>query len=163
MRQENPLRKQTACFTGHRELPLLQVPRIERQTKDIIRALYAKGVRYFGAGGAMGFDTLAAESVLELRDGECPELRLILILPCRDQTAHWKRESDLRRYETVLSLADKVVYTSEKYYRGCMHHRNRHLVDQSAYCIAYLTKPTGGTAYTVDYAQQRGIEVITIA
>lgn len=59
--------------------------------------------------------------------------------------------------------ADKVVYTSKEYTRGCMHKRNRHLVDNSSICIAYLTEQSGGTAYTVDYARKNGLIVINIA
>ena len=159
---DNPKKDKTCCFTGHREIPLLDLSRITRKTREAILSLYSRGVRYFGAGGAIGFDTIAAETVLELRETLCPEIKLILVLPCRDQTRGWKNERDLRRYAECLRLADKVVYTSDAYHRGCMHKRNRHLVDQSAYCIAYLTKPSGGTAYTVVYAEQRGLVILKI-
>jgi hypothetical protein len=59
--------------------------------------------------------------------------------------------------------ADKVVDTSAEYTRGCMFKRNRHLVDNSSVCICYLTQRRGGTAYTVDYAQKAGLEIINIA
>lgn len=44
-----------------------------------------------------------------------------------------------------------------------MHRRNRHLVDHSGTCICYLTRSTGGAAYTVDYARRKGLHVINIA
>lgn len=44
-----------------------------------------------------------------------------------------------------------------------MQKRNRHLVDNSSACICYLTKPTGGTAYTVNYASEHGLMIINIA
>ena len=50
-----------------------------------------------------------------------------------------------------------------KYTRGCMHKRNRHLVDNSSACISYLTENKGGTFYTVNYAKSKGVEVINIA
>ena len=86
--------------------------------------------RYFGAGGARGFDTVAAMAVLELKE-VYPDIRLILVFPCRNQTRGW-RETDIQRYEWIKSKADKVVYTSEHYYNGCMQKRNRHLVDYSS-------------------------------
>ena len=61
-----------------------------------------------------------------------------------------------------MEAADKIVYTSENYYNGCMHKRNRHLVDNSSLCIAYLTKESGGTAYTVNYARQNGLTIINV-
>jgi len=41
-----------------------------------------------------------------------------------------------------------------------MHKRNRHLVDNSSVCVCYLNKENGGTAYTVDYAGKKGLELI---
>lgn len=67
------------------------------------------------------------------------------------------------RYDDIKQKADKVVYTSQEYTRGCMHKRNRHLVDNSSACISYLTENKGGTFYTVNYAKSKGVEVINIA
>lgn len=64
---------------------------------------------------------------------------------------------------TIIREIHKVVYTSEEYTRGCMFKRNRHLVDNSSICIAYLTESKGGTAYTVNYAKQKKIQVINLA
>ena len=44
-----------------------------------------------------------------------------------------------------------------------MFKRNRYLVDHSSLCICYLTRQTGGTAYTFNYAKNKGIEIINIA
>lgn len=84
------------------------------------------------------------------------------MLPCRFQTRGWTSE-DVKIYENIKEQADKVIYTSEEYTRGCMHKRNRHLVDNSSACIAYLTESKGGTAYTVDYAAKHGLTIFNIA
>ncbi len=152
------LREHTCCFTGHRVIARADAATLRQATREAILTLYARGVRYYGAGGALGFDTLAAEEVLTLRAGECPELRLILVLPCRDQADRWNA-ADRERYAAILAAADKVVYTAERYHDGCMQKRNRHLVDGSRYCIAYLTRDFGGTAHTVRYAMESGLEV----
>ena len=120
-----------------------------------------QGYRYFGCGGALGFDTLAAQTVLRLRENY-PEIRLILVLPCRDQTRGWK-QADVAEYDRIMKAADKVTYTSEQYYSGCMHKRNRHLVDNSSLCICYLTEQSGGTAYTVNYARSQGLKIVNVA
>lgn len=73
---------------------------------------------FFGAGGALGFDTVAAQTVIRLKV-KYPKIRLILVLPCTDQAKFWN-EDDSREYERIKKLADKTVYTSEKYYNGCM-------------------------------------------
>lgn len=109
----------------------------------------------------MGFDTLAAQAVLKLRE-EYPQIRLILVLPCKEQTRGWPA-ADVDIYNEILHQADKVVYTAEHYYRGCMFKRNRHLVDNSSVCICYLTSDHGGTAYTVRYAQSQQLKIVNLA
>ena len=109
----------------------------------------------------MGFDTLAAQCVLYLKK-QYPQIKLILVLPCESQTRNWDSE-DINVYEQIRGQADKVVYTSKEYTRDCMFRRNRHLVDNSSICIAYLTQNKGGTAYTIDYAKKKGVRVINLA
>ena len=116
---------------------------------------------YFGAGGALGFDTLAALTVLRLRE-EFPQIRLILVLPCRNQTNGW-REEDVQKYRWILSQADKAVWLNEEYTAGCMQERNRYLVDHSGTCVCFLTKKSGGTAYTVRYAKKARLAVTNLA
>lgn len=155
------MRYETCCFTGHRDLPEGARPFLRRRLEAALERLIAEGVRYFGAGGALGFDTLAEECVLRLRERH-PHIRLILVLPCPEQTRGWPPQ-DVNIYHYILSQADKVVYTADHYFRGCMQQRNRHLVDHSGHCVCYLTRPTGGTAYTVRYAQQKGLAVCNLA
>ncbi len=69
----------------------------------------------------------------------------------------------MEEYERIKSQADKVVYVSQEYTKDCMFKRNRHLVDNSSVCICYKIKDSGGTAYTVSYAKEQGLEVINIA
>lgn len=150
----------TCCFTGHRVIPSEALPWLAASLEKTVRGLVAEGFCYFGTGGALGFDTLAAETILRLR-GEYPHIKLILVLPCRDQAENWRAE-DAARYEAIRAQADKVVYTSETYTQGCMHKRNRCLVDHSSACVAYCTRATGGSAYTVAYARRKGIRLINL-
>lgn len=155
------MKEKTCCFTGHRNIPSGQYQKIFAKTEEMIESLIIKGYLYFGAGGAVGFDTIAAFAVLKLKE-RYPDIRLILVLPCLSQTRGWAQE-DIEIYEDIKQKADKVVYTSQEYTRGCMHKRNRHLVDNSSACISYLTEEKGGTFYTVNYAKSQGVEVINIA
>ncbi len=155
-------KEKTCCFTGHRELPTGWGRRkLALQLKKVIVDQIEKGVLFFGAGGALGFDTLAAQTVLKLKK-EYPDIKLILVLPCLTQTRGWPA-ADVAEYERIKAQADKVVYTSQEYTKGCMFKRNRHLVNYSSVCICYKTKDNGGTAYTVDYAQKQGLKIINIA
>lgn len=155
------MREKTCCFTGHRQIPAREAEVIQKRLETTVTSLYQRGVCYYGAGGARGFDTLAALTVLRLRK-TCPGMKLILVLPCLSQARGWlNRDIDL--YESIKTQANKVVYTSREYFSGCMHKRNRHLVDHSSVCVCYLTRQTGGTAYTVDYAKACGLNIINLA
>ena len=136
-------------------------PEVALRLEKPLRTLIQQGFVYFGAGGALGFDTLAAQTVLALKK-EFPDIRLILVLPCLAQTNGWPPD-DVVVYNNIKQQADKVVYTSKEYDRQCMFKRNRHLVDNSHVCICYLTKSTGGTAYTVRYALDQGLRIINVA
>ena len=140
------MKNETCCFTGHRQLPPGERAEIANRLERVITALYQRGVRYYGAGGALGFDAIAAQTVIRLRKN-CPGMKL----------------EDVAEYERIKAQADKVVYTSQQYTPGCWHKRNRHLVDNSGVCVCYLTREKGGTAYTVRYAEKQGLEIINIA
>ncbi len=155
------MREKICCFTGHRDLPTSSRAELSIKLEDCLISLIGRGVRYFGAGGALGFDTLAAQAVLKLKE-EYPQIRLILVLPCLTQTRGWPA-GDVEEYERIKAQADKVVYTSQEYTAGCMLKRNRHLVDHSGVCVCYMSRTTGGTAYTVNYAKQQGLEIINLA
>ena len=155
------LKKHTCCFTGHRVIPSGEKETIRYSLKSAVEKAIQNGYRFFGTGGALGFDTMAAQTVLKLKR-QYPHIRLILVLPCITQTTEWK-QADIDEYERIKSLADKVVFTSREYTSGCMHKRNRHLVDNSSLCICYLTRLSGGTAYTVRYAESKKINVFNLA
>ena len=149
------------CFTGHRFIDPAVAPVLTTKLKEAISSLAQEGYTDFLAGGALGFDTLAALALLALRKDH-PQLRLTIVVPCEGQTRGWPPEQ-VEIYQFILSQADARVYTAKTYFRGCMQKRNRYLVEHSATCICYLTKPTGGTAYTVQYAKGRGLSVLNLA
>ena len=63
----------------------------------------------------------------------------------------------------IISCASSVEYVTDTYTSWCMHERNRRLVNESQVCIAYMTESRGGTAFTFNYALQKGLEVINVA
>ena len=157
------LRQMTCSFTGHRDLPSEKKQEIAERTAAAIRALITdRGVRYFGVGGAVGYDTLAAEVLFKLKETEYPHIKVILVYPFERFTDRWTTEQ-LAAYERLLPKYDKVVCVCSKPSREAYLARDRHLVNGSAYCIAYCTRNTGGTAYTVRYAHQQGTIVQNIA
>ena len=154
-------RAKTLFFTGHRDLYRAEGSEAFEILRATIASFIEKGYRYFVAGGALGFDTMAAECVMSLkRSGE--DIELILMLPCKNQDAKWSAW-ERKKYISLLRNADKTVYVSEEYSRECMLIRDRTMADASSACIAYCAKSKGGTAYTVSYALKKGIPVVNLA
>lgn len=154
------MRDKTCCFTGHRKIPANLRAVIAVEIEKRVIELIGQGYIIFETGGALGFDTVAAQVVLSVRN-RYPYIRLVLVLPCRNQTDGWS-EHDRRMYNYILDAADNVIYTSEEYTKGCMYKRNRRLVDDSSVCICWLNRPSGGTMYTVNYAKENGVKIINI-
>jgi len=148
------------CFTGHRYLYVSSIPQITKKLEAVLQSLIARGVSEFACGGALGFDMLAGYAVLELKR-RFPHIRLVLILPCRNQDARWPNQ-ERERYRNLLAKADEVKYVAADYHEGCMAQRNRSLVNFGDICVAYLKRPKSGTAQTVHMAQAHGLEIIHI-
>lgn len=153
------MKEKSVCFTGHRTLPADHTDLKKRLVVTVAKLALA-GYTDFYVGGALGFDTLCAKALLYLKEKHLA-IRLHIAVPCRTQADGWDA-ADRTVYADILSRADEVHILSEQYFRGCMQARNRFMVDNSAVCVSYLTKPTGGTAYTVHYAETHGVQVIKI-
>ena len=151
----------TCCFTGHRDISALSYQELADRTDPILQMLINNGYKYFVCGGAIGFDTFAATYVCSLKKRGI-DVKLVLMLPCRDQTKNWG-EYEKQVYDYILSRASSAEYITDSYTSWCMHERNRRLVNGSQICIAYMKESRGGTAFTFNYALQKGLEVINVA
>lgn len=110
---------------------------------------------------AMGYDLLAAETVLSLQ-AELPGLQLIAVIPYRGQTERWS-DALKSRYDDILRNANDIVVLSEHYYQGCLLRRNDYMVIHSSRLIAwYNGNPKGGTFYTCRMAKDNGLTVINL-
>lgn len=154
------IREKTCCFSGHRRLPKDQ-GLLEQRLEETIIQLIEKGVIYFYAGGALGFDMLAEKTVIRLKK-TYPNIQLFLALPCVHHEAKWK-DAAVEQFKRITRKADRVIYTStEHYFDGCMQQRNRYMVDRSGICVCYLHNRASGTGYTVDYARKKGLPVFNL-
>ena len=148
-------------FTGHRDLPENTAAIAEKLDEAIEKLYLHAGVDTYLCGGAVGFDLLAGERVLALREKH-PGLRLHMILPCREQDKSYSA-ADKGRYAALLAGADRTEWLSPRYYRGCMLARDRVMVDRADCCVSFQTRSEGGTAYTVRLAANRGLSIYNIA
>ncbi len=107
------------CFTGHRQIRNddTLTMRLEETLRNLIEQ---HGATDFYSGGAIGWDTLCAETILKLRNAY-PHIRLHLILPCceAEQTASWntvqKETYIISHFDDIDNKTSKV---STKFYRN---------------------------------------------
>ena len=154
--------RKSACFTVHRSFTG-DTTNLETRLYDVLeRAIIKKDVADFYTGGAVGWDELAARTVLKLRE-VYPQIELHLILPCsnEEQTAKWTEEQKTEFYR-ILNLANSVKYTSAHYYDGCMKVRNARLVELADFCFCFwdTNRQRSGTAQTVRMAQRKKIMIV---
>ncbi len=141
----------TCFFTGHRKIPKKILNILDLQLNDTISTKYKEGIRNFISGGALGFDTVAANYVLQLQKNSFPDINLILFLPSKDYTCKWKKQ-DRDVLKNLIKNAAFVFYTGETYTKDCMKIRNTALVQYSSCGIACLSHLRSGTSQTVSMA-----------
>ena len=160
--------KKFCCCTGHRpkSFPFFYYDEDKRNVylqllEDKIKlAITEYGITNFISGMALGADLDFAEIVLKLKSEY--DITLECAIPCRNQTLKWK-DTDIERYESILSRADEVNILSERYDPECMLKRNRYMVDKSELVIAVFNgKQRGGTFYTINYAKRRGVKTLIL-
>ncbi len=153
----------TVCFTGHRDIPAELRPIISELLGEVLMGLYNRGARIFKAGGAIGFDTMAAHAVIDLKaKTEDPDIKLCLCLAAPGQAKSFSKYDEII-YNMVKDNSDFVTYASDKLTSESYYARNRALVEGSDVCVAYCTAQRGGTYYTCKYALTNGVEFMNIA
>ena len=161
-------REQTCCFTGHRpdKLPWgtdERDPRclaLKRSMAREVERLCRRGCRHFITCMARGSDLYFAETVLELKE-IYPHITLVGAGPCDSQAARWPEE-ERRRWRAVLDRCDAETLVQQHYDRGCMHRRDRYMVDNSSVVLAVFDGTPGGTLYTLNYAMNRKLEILLL-
>ncbi|MBS4831667.1 MAG: DUF1273 family protein [Ruminococcus callidus] len=135
------------------------------ELRRVLETAIPQGFVDFYAGGALGWDTYCAQTVLDLRE-EYPCIALHLVLPCSraEQTARWT-EAQKAAYDCIYREADSCEFVSVDYTKDCMRLRNKRLVELADCCVCFCGEPEGrsGTAQTVRMARQKGIPVINLA
>ncbi len=162
-------KEQTVCFTGHRsqKLPWRFNEKDERCKAmkitlrwEIEKAIH-RGYKTFLCGMALGFDTICAETVIELKK-DYPDIQLIGAIPCRTQDSKWA-EKDKLRYRELLQKLDGIRCIYDEYIgTECMLERNCYMVNNSSLMIALFNGQAGGTKSTIDYAKKQWLEIVII-
>jgi len=151
------------CFTGYRpsKLPFdisdtnsLEYKKFENAVISEILKTCDLGCRTFYTGMAMGFDILAAEIVLLLKQAYERPLKLVCVLPYENQEFSFPLEWQTR-YRNVLSACDEKIVLSKNYFRGCFQVRNEYMVKNCDYVLTWFDGKNGGTKNTINYALKK--------
>ncbi len=154
-------KSKSLAFTGHRTVPVEKQDEIRARLVEAVSVASKSGITCFFSGMAMGFDLMAAETVLSLK-GRYPDIRLIAVIPFRRQSCRWP-SMEKERYQNIISRADRVIVLSEHYFHGCLLKRNDFMLEHSCGVIAFYDgKPLGGTFYTCREAGKRGIDIVNL-
>jgi len=146
------LRPAKVCaFSGNRTLSHSRMAVAKALDAEIAR-LFEEGYTVFRAGGAGGFDTLAALSVLRLKQLH-PQIYLELLIPFPNF------KTDDPDFEETLSKADRVVPISPCYSPFCMSVRNQALIDGSDLLLLYNYQSKGGSVQTANFAAKANVAI----
>lgn len=163
------MEKMTVCFSGYRPAKMpkggdettIDIIRIKKYLRRSIQNAVDKGYTHFISGMAAGFDIWAGEAVADIRDACGGDITLECALPFRGQGERLKGK-EKERYFNLFERADNITLVNENYFSGCFHARNRYMIDCSRLLITYFDGQKGGTAYTVNYAEKKGLSIINI-
>jgi len=130
-----------------------------------IKTMYAKGVRVFYVGCAVGVDTWAAEAVLDLkRQTDFGDIELFCALPFPDHTEKFT-DGQKKRYQEILNQCTHKEVVSRQYSPVAYKRLNYYMIDKSQYLIAVYDQDKSersGLVQTVNYAMKNNLQIIFI-
>lgn len=160
----------SCCFTGYRpsKFPFtlnksdIEYLKFDNLLLKSLSSLIDSGCNKFYTGMAMGFDILAAEAVVFLKEAfPQKDIKLICVVPFENQEETFNFDWKFR-YEKIIEKADEVIVLSDKFYNGCFQKRNVFMVDSSDYILTWYDGKTGGTRNTLKYAEKNLKYIINI-
>lgn len=154
MRKENEnLKNNICCFFGHRDAPSDILPILKQEIENLI---IKYDVHTFYVGGYGRFDGYAVNAVNDIKK-KYKEIQLFLI------TAYLSTLESSKDY--IQSTYDGTIYPDgleTTVQRFSITKRNRWMVEQSRFVIAYVNHSWGGAATAVQYAKRKNCKVINI-
>ncbi len=157
------------CFTGYRpsKLPFkidkndADYLKFENELIEAILTLAKENCQTFYCGMAMGFDIIAAETVLLIKKITKLPLKLVCVLPFDNQeetfSPFWKD-----KFRALLDNCDEKIVLSDHYFPGCYQKRNIFMVDNCDYVLTWFDGRSGGTKNTINYAKKKGRYIFNI-
>ena len=151
-------RDRTCCLRGQEDLPPWEEQNVRTRMRHRLMPLIWDRVDFFGVGGGRGYELMAAEYLLKVRDEFKRNIRIISVLPYPEYREEWPEE-DFRRQEEILRRSDKVVFACPAKTADAWQIRDRKLLEESGFCICYCRRADGRIAGFIREARQCGMTV----
>ena len=148
-------KEKRVAVTGHRKLES------EFNPVELYNIFLQVSEKYdtFLIGMAIGFDSECFKALEKIR--KIKDINIVACVPCLEQSLRFSILQK-KEYERMIKSADQVIVLQDKYDFACMHNRNKFMVDNASLLIAYKRKNTGGTVFTINYANEKNVPVIRI-
>jgi len=157
------------CVTGHRPAgfpferkdSVIEYLIYGKKLADAVLKLIHSGYDEFISGMADGADIDFAATVLMYKN-KFDYIMLEAALPYPYIPPKKDSEYHDQKCE-ILAFCDRIHTVSNKYYKGCMHERNKYMVDKSDLILAVWNgNKKGGTWDTIKYALKKKKKIIYI-
>jgi len=145
-------------FAGHREVYQANIS--EMLDEAISKIINTDDSFRFLVGGMGEFDGMCSSAVRRAkRKYPNKEIRLELVLP---YLTHELNENKLY-YETSFDDVVIPIELAGVHYKSAITKRNRWMVEQSDWLIAFIYRDFGGAYTTLRYAEKKGLQIINLA
>lgn len=165
---EIPKDKAVAFITGYRaekifcntkDKNLLHV--IYTELYRIVSELYKQGYTHYYSGMSEGIDMLAANVVLDFKDGH-PDVRFVAVTPFWWQQERYSTAGK-NDYKTICSEADEVVILAEEFVGHDFYVlRSNYFVENCSAMVSYHDGQCDVMTYAHNHAEKAGIPIINI-
>ena len=149
----------TVCtFAGHREVYQAKIS--DKLDEALAKIIETDDSFIFLVGGMGDFDGMCSSAVRRAKK-KYPDKRISLELVLPYLTSELNKSKEY--YETYF---DDVIVPSELagvHYKSAITKRNRWMVEQSNWIIAFVYRDFGGAYTTLRYAEKKGLRVINLA
>lgn len=142
---------------GHSQI--FQSDEVRKKLDEAIRKqIEENGVTEFFVGEQGEFDRMAAAAVRRAKT-YAPDIELNLIIPYRTNALQEHKEYYQQYFDTI--IYPEPVWGC--HYKAAITRRNRWMVEEASYIIAYVIRDFGGAATALRYAQKKNRNIMNLA
>lgn len=152
------------CLIGHEDLRDYNTEKMKIEIEKQINQLVEKGINYFITSCRLGFETLAALKVVEMRSKTHYDSNLLIMSLFEEEKRkvwfkNWSKK-DLETYEFIKkNIYEEYNVTGET--KGTLLSQHKSMIDISTYVLAaFDEKNLGATKAAINYAIKQNKKII---